>query len=277
MHQLTSREKAGIFLFVLFLFAGIASRSYAQDSLLTFEHLGQPPTMEELLQWKEVFIYEVKFSFFTLGEVRTEIVSDTTFEGEKVWWLRTIITSNSGIPFVGEEENHYNTFLVETDSLPYTRLYWRDNVDEEEFNSERYMFDYENKKVYYSEKDEPVDTLELTERASSGQLVFYYSRLFAGTDKDYRLPVYLEREKGYINGSNTSETEEREYEAFDEPVETYYSEGDADIDGPFGFRGHYKAWYIADDLRIPAEAHAKVWLGNVKVRLIDYKKEKRTK
>lgn len=242
------------------------------DSLLTYEHPDRSPTMAELINWKEVFTYEVKFSFFKLGWVETEIVRDTTHRGEKAWWLRTIITSNSGIPFVGKEENHYNTFLVETDSLPHTVLYWRDNVDEEEYNDERYDFDYENNRVFVWEEDEVVDTMQVTEPSSSGQLVFYYSRLFAGTDKNYRLPVYLEREKGYINGTNSPETSKREYDAFDEPVDTYYSEGDADIDGPFGFRGSYKAWYIADDLRIPAEAHAKVWLGNVKVRLIEYKK-----
>ena len=252
------------------------SYSQAQDSLLTFEHPERPPTMNELLQWKEEFTYEVKFSFFKLGKVKTQIVRDSTYQGQKTWWLRTKIISNPGIPFVGKEENHYNTLMVETDSLPYTKLYWLDNVDEKEFNTERYEFDYDRKKVYYLEDGESVDTLELTEPSSSGQLIFYYSRLFAGTNQDYRLPVYLEQEKGYINGTNSTEIEMREYEAFEDPVKTYFSEGNADIDGPFGFKGKYKAWYIADDLRIPAEAHAKVWLGNVKVRLIDYKKERRT-
>lgn len=231
--------------------------------------------MEELLEWKEVFTYEVKYSFFTLGEVQTEILRDTTYNGDRVWHLRTIITSNSGVPFVGKEENHYNTFFVTTDSLPHTKLYWRDNVDEQEYNDERYHFDYENEKVYISEQSELVDTLEVTEPSTSGQLIFYYGRLFAGIDQDYQLPVYLEREKGYINTRNSTEIEEREYDAFEDPVKTYYSEGNADIDGPFGFSGEFKSWYIADDLRIPAEAHARVWLGNVKVRLTDYKKERR--
>lgn len=261
----------------LFLILAMSSQSQAQDSLLTYDHPNEPPEMEELLKWKEVFTYEVKFGFFRLGEVKTEIVSDTTLQGQKLWWLRTIITSNSRIPFVGEEENHYNTLMVETDSLPYTQFYWRDNVDEDEYKSEQYIFDYENEKVYISENREPVDTLEVTEPSSSGQLVFYYSRLFAGTDKNFRLPVYLEREKGYINGRNSTRIEMREYKAFSDPVKTYYSEGNADIDGPFGFRGKYQSWYVADDLRIPAEAHAKVWLGNVKVKLIDYKKERREK
>ncbi|MEL7835037.1 DUF3108 domain-containing protein [Fodinibius sp. Rm-B-1B1-1] len=247
----------------------------AQDSLLTFEHPDRPPTMQELVEWKEVFTYKVKFGFFKLGEVKTTIIKDTTYNGDKVWWLRTIITSNSGIPFVGEEENHYNTFMVETDSTPYTKLYWRDNVDEDEYESEVYEFDYDNQLVYFSKSGTPVDTLALGEPSSSGQLIFYFSRLFAGTDKDYQLPVYLEGKKGYINGANSTKMEEREYDAFEEPVKTFYSEGDANIDGPFGFKGKYKAWYIADDLRVPAEAHAKVWLGNVKVQLIDYKKERR--
>lgn len=269
-------KKIGLFIIGIVLLVGIQTQANAQDSRLTFEHPERPPTMDELLEWKEVFTYEVKFSFFKLGEVQIEIVRDTTYQGQKMWWLRTIIKSNPGIPFVGKEENHYNTFMVENDSLPYTKLYWTDNVDEDEFNDERYQFDYANKKIYYSQAGTPTDTLELTEPASSGQLIVYYSRLFAGTEKDYNLPVYLEREKGYIHGTNRSEIEERKYKAFDKPVKTYYSEGNADIDGPFGFRGEYKAWYIGDDLRVPAEAHAKVWLGNVKVRLIDYQKEPRT-
>lgn len=262
---------------VISILGGLAfpSAVYAQDSLLTYEHPDRPPTMEELLEWKEVFTYKVKFGFFKLGEVKTTIIRDTTYQGQKIWWLRTVITSNSGIPFVGEEENHYNTYMVETDSTPYTKLYWRDNLDEDEFEAEVYEFDYEKEKVYISENMSPVDTLSLTEPSSSGQLIFYYSRLFAGTNQDYRLPVYLEREKGYIDATNSTKGEMRDYEAFEDPVKTYFSEGDADIDGPFGFRGKFKAWYIADDLRVPAEAHAKVWLGNVKVQLIDYKKERR--
>ncbi|SMO75022.1 DUF3108 domain-containing protein [Fodinibius sediminis] len=246
-----------------------------QSSPPPHEHSGPPPSMQELLKWKEVFTYEVKYSFFKLGKVQTTIVQDTTYDGQQLWWLRTKIISDPSIPFMGEEENHYNTFFVATDSLPHTRLYWRDNVDEDEFNAERYDFDYSRKKVYLSKEGEPEDTLDLTEPSTSGQLIFYYSRLFAGTDKTYSLPVYLEAEKGYIEVRNTQKTEMREYDAFASPVRTYYTDGDADIDGPFGFSGRFKAWYLADDLRIPLEAHAKVWLGNVKVRLIDYKKEPR--
>lgn len=272
---LVQNLRKSIFLLGIVFFAGFTMHATAQNASPTYDHPNHPPDMEELLKWKEVFTYEVKFGFFKLGKVQTQIIQDTTYQGQKVWWLRTKIISNPSIPFVGHEENHYNTFFVETDSLPYTVLYWRDDIDEQEFKAERYQFDYKKQKVYYSEQGKAVDTLAVTEPSSSGQLVFYYSRLFAGTDQPYRLPVYLEDEKGYINGRNTTKTEMRKYDAFDDPVKTYFSEGDADIDGPFGFKGQYKAWYLADDLRVPVEAHAKVWLGNVKVKLIDYKKERR--
>lgn len=268
-------SKVVIYIFCGFLVFISAPRTQAQDSLLTFDQPDHPPTMEELLEWKEVFTYKVKFGFFKLGEIKTTIIRDATFQGQKIWWLRTVITSNSGLPFMGEEENHYNTFMVKTDSTPYTKLYWRDDVDEEEFEAEVYEFDYQNEKVYVSEDGLSVDTLSLSVPSSSGQLVFYYSRLFAGTGRNYCLPVYLERKKGYISAKNSTETEMRKYDAFEDRVKTYFSEGNANINGPFGFSGKYKAWYIADNLRVPAEAHAKVWLGNVKVQLIDYKKERR--
>lgn len=260
---------------LFFLLPAATGVLQAQDLSIGPEPENNPPELSDILQWKEVLTYEVRYSFFKLGEVRTEVVRDTLHDGRRVWWLRSIIRSNSSIPFVGREENHYNSFIVAGDSMPYTELYWRDNVDEEEFNDSRYDFDYEAGKVYVTEMGEEPDTLELDEPSSSGQLILLYSRLFAGSNRSYRLPVYLEREKGEILGYNSRRTTMREYEAFEGPVEVFHSEGDADVNGPFGFRGKFEAWFRDDPLRVPVEAHVKVWLGNVKVRLIDYQKVKR--
>ncbi|MCW9705826.1 DUF3108 domain-containing protein [Fodinibius salsisoli] len=262
-------------LLILVFTVGVWRSAHAQRGPVTYEHPESPPTMQELLKWKELLTYEVKYSLFKLGEVQTEVIRDTTYQGEHLWWLRSKIISDPSVPFVGREENHYNTLFVATDSLPHTRLYWRDNVDEDEYNAERYDFDYEAGKVYLSRAGEPEDTLDLEGPSTSGQLILLYGRLFAGSVQPYQLPVYIEGEKGLIDVKNTRKSEMREYEAFEHPIKTYYSEGDANIDGPFGFSGEFKAWYMADDLRVPLETHAKVWLGNVKVRLIDYQKVKR--
>lgn len=234
-----------------------------------------PPTTSEILKWHEVFTYEVRYSFFKLGQVKVEVVGDTLYNGGKSWYIRTIITSNSGIPFVGREENWYNSIFVESDSLPKAQLYWRDDVDDKKFSDIRYEFDLEANKVYAREEDGRQDTLDLKPYGSSGQMSFLIGRLFAGTETTFQIPLYISLEEGYLTVLNTTRTEERKYKAFDEPVLTYYGEGETSIEGPFGFRGDFKSWYLADSLRVPLEAHVKVWLGNVRVKLIDYHKELR--
>ncbi len=244
----------------------------AQDALINFSDAIHPPADTELMRWHEVFTYEVRYSIFKLGEVKVEVVRDTVYQGKKGWHLRTIITSSPGIPFVGREENHYNSIFELTEDLPHTLVYWTDNVDEGKYDESRYRYDYERNKVFAREEEE-ADTLDLEEPASSGQLIFIISRLYAGTNETFKIPIFLNLEKGYIEVANSTEKEEREYAAFPEPVETYYSEGSSTIEGPFGFRGDFKSWYLADNLRVPLEAHVRVWLGNVRIKLIDYKKE----
>lgn len=252
-----------------------AAPAVAQDNSSPFADREQPPTAGELLKWHEIFTYEVRYSFFKLGEVKVEIVADTLLNGSKSWHLRSIITSNSGIPFVGEEENHYNSLFSVNNDAFQVQKFWTDNVDEEEYKDSEYIFDRQQQKVYAYEMDQPRDTLALEEPASSGHIIFYMGRLTAGTDSVLKMPIYLNSEKKYMTITHTTKTEMREYDAFSEEVETYYSKGKTDIDGPFGFSGEFESWYLTDDLRVPVEARVKVWLGNAKIRLIEYKKELR--
>lgn len=232
-----------------------------------------PPTADELLKWHEVFTYEVRYSFFKLGEVDVEIVSDTLYNGKQSWVLRTIIRSNPGIPFVGREENHYQSVFYSEGNSFNVQEFWSDNVDENEYKISQYIFDRSRQKVYAYDKNHPRDTLALEEPASSGHITFLMSRLTAGTDTVVQVPVYLNREKKYLTATHTTKTEMREYEAFPGEIETYYTTGETNIDGPFGFSGEFEAWYRTDDLRVPVEARVKVWLGKAKIRLIEYKKE----
>lgn len=232
------------------------------------------PTAQELLQWREVLTYKVTYSFFTIGQVKM-VMEDTLYQGEPAWKLSGIITSNPGIPFVGKEENHYNIIFQVDAGEPRELVYWKDDVDDENLSEDRYIYNYDQEKVYAFKEGEAIDTLDLETPATSGPLIYFFSRLRAGQQVNSRLFIYLDEQKGTIDMKYTREQEKREYEAFDEPVNAFFAEGNADIDGPFGFSGNFKAWFADDELRIPLEAHVKVWLGNAKVRLIDYKKELR--
>lgn len=247
----------------------------AQPDQLLYEREGAMPEMDQMLEWYEVFTYEVKYGFVKLGEVRVELIGDTLYNDTDAWNFKGIIRSGKGVPFVGEEENHYSSIFENHDSFPRELVYWKDDLDENKMDEERFEYDRDNGEVVYFLEGEPCDTLELEDPATSGPLYFYFSRLFAGGDTTTTVNMYLDDERGTIETDNTNERETRSYDAFDEEVEAFYSEGDADVNGPFGFKGRFKAWFATDDLRTPLEAHVKVWLGNVKIRLIDYERKSR--
>lgn len=234
-----------------------------------------PPDMEELFSVKETFRYEVKYGFLRLGWVHVRLLSDTLYQDQERKHILTEIESNGSIPFVGDELDQFHSlFYVNEEGVPVESKYWKDNVDEEEYEEIVYWFDRDQGKVYYKEEDDTRDTLALEDPATSGHLIFYFSRLFAGSKQNFKLPVYVTKKKGYIYAENSLEKEERKYEPFDGPIMAYKLNGSTEnIEGPFGFSGDFRAWFLDDDLRVPLEARVKVFWGNVIVRIIDYTRE----
>lgn len=255
---------------VFFLFSAVAFGQHPFPSDST-----EPPNMEELFSVKETFKYEVKYGFIKLGWVTVCLYEDSLYQDQWRKHLVTVIESNSAIPFMGKELDEFHSlFYVNEDGFPVEVKYWKDNIDEQEFQEIQYWFDRDRDIVYYIEEDNTRDTLALEDPATSGHLIFYFSRLFAGSDEDFTLPVYVTKKKGYIYAENSTKTEERNYEPFDGPIQAYQLNGRTkDIEGPFGFSGEFRAWFLDDDLRVPLEARVKVLWGNVIVRMIDYKRE----
>lgn len=233
------------------------------------------PTLQELYQYKETFKYEVKYGFLKLGWVEVTLLPDTMYQGKVHKHLHTIIRSNPKIPLVGNEIDHYHSLFYENeDGLPVTTIYWKDNIDENIYEDIVYQFDREAGKVYYKEEDNTRDTLDLEEPATAGHVIFFFSRLFAGSDQPSTLKVYVGKKKGAIHFQNPTEVETRKYAAFDKPVQTYLTRGTTEnIAGPFGFSGDFRAWFLNDELRVPLEARVKVFLGNAIIKLIEYTRE----
>lgn len=259
----------GVQTIILIFFLNISPLN--AQSLLTYDR-DEPPTMEMLLEAREVFEYEVSYGFFTLGWVDVELRPDTTYNEKEVYHLRTTIRSNRRVPFVGTRIVNYENLFSYNRFFPYSYVFWRDDIHDEEYEVVKVEFDRDHDEVRFYEKGEFQNSLDLVEPSSGGDLIFYYSRLFAGLEDPYRKPAFIEGEMGMVAASSSPKTEMRKYDAFENPIETYLSEGSADVDGPFGFRGDFKSWFSTDDLRVPVEAHVRVIFGNVKVRLISYER-----
>ncbi|CAI8320144.1 MAG: DUF3108 domain-containing protein [Rhodothermaeota bacterium MED-G12] len=232
------------------------------------------PSVPDILSAGEWFRYEVSYGFFTLGWVEVSILPDTVYNGRVHNHLLTRMISNDRLPLIGYELDEFHTlFYVNEEGLPVSSLFWKDNVDEEEWDEIVYRFDRDNEQVFYKEEDETTGELSLVEPATAGHIVFVYSRLFAGGGANTELPVYVSKQLGYLDFDHSSATEMRAYEVFEEPIATYKTNGrTVDIVGPFGFSGRFVAFFGQDDLRIPLEARVKMFLGSAVVKLIEYRK-----
>mgnify|MGYP005857251433 FL=1 len=246
--------------------------SFAQqdNSLLPTLEEDRPPTIEELMNYDERLKYRIKYSFFTVGWVDVFISRDSLIDGRKAWLLRSRVIANSSIPFVKKDTTLFSSWMVENDTAFYSHKFWYDDVDDKVYKSDEYIFDRQAQKVYLKHKEQPTDTLKLHEPASSGHIMYYFTRLFAGTTQHFEAPIYVDEGLGKIIMDFTTQNDRREYEAFEHKITTYIARGTSTITGPFGLNGDFEAWFATDRLRIPVETHLNVFLGNVKVQLIEY-------
>lgn len=251
---------------------GLWTESYSATEHENDPNAG-PPGIEDLKNLDERFTYEVRYGFFRIGNVHVYLKADTVYRGSPVKHLVTEMVSNRSLPLVGYKEAHYHNYIAYNDTIPYGYRFWQNSLHRDMM--ERYVFDYDYEagKVFSYEEGEPVDTLALDRPADSGPSIMYYSRLHAGTETFRTYPIYIDHQRSEIEMNFTSRRESYESDAFpDEEFSAYYLEGNADFEGPFGFSGRFEAYFKDDKYRIPLEARVSVWLGSVRVRLVEYER-----
>ncbi|MDZ7756185.1 hypothetical protein [Rhodohalobacter sp.] len=91
--------------------------------------------MEDLFSVKETFRYEVKYGLFKLGWVNVAAARVIRlYQDQERKHILTEIESNPSIPFVGNELDQFHSlFYVNEEGLPVEVKYWKDNVDENEY------------------------------------------------------------------------------------------------------------------------------------------------
>lgn len=266
----------GMFLFPV---AGLSQSLSAESPVLHPKDLGifdeaiQPaPSLSDVISLNEEFLYHVSYGFFHLGEVRVMLNKDTVYNGKPAMLFENRMKANASLPFVGYKEEHFKSFLTWDGSTLREEYFFVNDLDDEIEKKYEYFFDYEAQKVFTREEGLPKDTLALKEGASGGDIIFMISRPYAKEGGNYFMPVYVNFKQGPLTAQTKKLGEKRSYKAFTEPISTIRSEGVANFEGPFGFSGKFISWFANDSTRIPLEAHAKVWIGNVKVRLERYRR-----
>src|SRR5690625_7909189 len=108
--------------------------------------------------------------------------------------------TNNRVPFIGRSLVHYENFFQFNEKWPYSLLFWRHDIHDDEPDRVRIEFGRESSQVHFYERSEYMESLDLIEPASGGDSIFYYARTVAGREKSYRMAGYSGNEMGYGEG-----------------------------------------------------------------------------
>jgi hypothetical protein len=163
---MSSRAKIyglGVSLILVLSFLGIQARSIQNE--LNTENIEESARLNRLVGLRERLTYEAYYGFMKLGEAVVEQYRDTTYKGQRRRILRTKVTSNPKLLFVGYKEEHFNSIIANNDSTVYDLYYWKDDVAGKKKKVEEYEYDYRNGRVIARKPKSKTDTLRQIGRA----------------------------------------------------------------------------------------------------------------
>ena len=233
------------------------------------------------IQVGEELIYEVKYLFFKLGQIRFKVVDKFIENGIEFYKVRVNVDSYS-VPFI----DIHASFEAIFDSRFVARRYYSELNERKYYQSVKYWFSknlsaYIVEKNYqnfeYNTKGQRIDTVKVLTMYCDGPSLFYYARANFKQSKTMVVPTFVEGVKGItiINfGKNKTKIK---IDALDKPIDAYEIDGKASYIGFFGLTGDFTGWISADERAIPLKGKVKVLVGSVIVELKSWNNIKETK
>jgi len=230
---------------------------------------GVPP--DHVFVEGEELVYNVRYGFIDLGQVRIRTVRADRAGGSLVYEGKGIIDSYPKVPFV----DLHAVYESRIDSAVYSRGFVGRQKDNGRWDVARYTFDYPAGRVLIATgvDDSTVakrDTLEVRTPYQDGLSLFYYARakLFSGATVN--VPTIIKEQKVNTTINFRAEHASVDLDAVDYPVDVVRFDGNMDFVGIFGLTGAFEGWFSNDDARVPIQAKMKVLIGSVTVELMKW-------
>jgi hypothetical protein len=230
-------------------------------------------TMPAMYQPGEELTYNVRFSFIDLGQIKITTVREVSGGGYRGVLTTANIASYKSIPFVSAQA----VFESVVDSGSFSRSFLGRSREGDDWSFSRYTFLYDRGigLLEIGTNDTVVarrDTLALTTKVQDGLSLFYFARehLFAGTP--LTVPTIIREKKAQTTIDFRTERESVEIDAVEYPIDTQHFVGNADFVGFYGLTGSFEGWFSNDAARVPIMAKMQVFIGNVTIELIKWKR-----
>ena len=231
----------------------------------------QPPPPNRVFVEGEELVYNVRYGFFDLGQVRIKVLGSVRNGSSLAYDGKGYIDSYPKVPFV-DLHAVYESLI---DSGMFSRRFVGKQKDNGQWDVSRYFFDYPGKRVLIEVGDHDSvivkrDTLSIGTEYHDGLSLFYFARAKLFSGEKLNIPTLIKEQKvsTYIDfkGDHTSV----DLDAVNYPVDVVRFEGNMDFVGIYGLTGGFEGWVSNDDARVPILAKMKVIIGSVTVELMKW-------
>jgi hypothetical protein len=221
----------------------------------------------------EELVYNVRYTFINLGQVRIKTVSRTNLDGHQSVFTRAFIDSYKGVPFV----DLHAVFESAIDTACFSRYFMGKVKQDAVWDFSRYHFEYDRNRVIMERGQQDtvvskMDTTDINGPYQDGLSLFFYARSLLFSGKAVVVPTLIKEQKSATHIDFGSTSTSAEIDAVDYPIDVVHFDGKMDFVGIFGLTGGFEGWFSNDNARVPILAKMKVLIGSVTIELMEWKR-----
>jgi hypothetical protein len=221
----------------------------------------------------EELVYNVRYGFIDLGQVRIRTIATEPVGEITTYRTKAYIDSYAAVPFV----DLHAIFESWIDPGMFSRKFVGKAKDGKKWDYARYAFDYPHERVLIESgtRDtivEKRDTLAVTGHTQDGLSLFFYARDQLRSSGKQNIPCVVTEKNVNTLIDFTGERSSVEVDAIEYPVDVIAFAGTAEFVGIFGLTGDFEGWFSSDDARVPIMARMEVILGSITIELMEWKR-----
>lgn len=216
----------------------------------------------------EELTYEVSYSFIKIGQIKIKIheVNDKSLRAS------ADIESYPGLPFKGLKEKIESTISTDGYSQKFKALHL--GYDPPRFTE--HLFDYKNDSVKVRKgiitpyKITTDSSRKIDSKLQDGLSLLYYARLNSGNVSSDTIDCFINEKIVNTMIEFTDDVELVEIMKVEYPIDCVELSGYSDFVGLYGLTGDFYGWFSNDSYSIPIVARLNVFIGSVKIELIEW-------
>jgi len=228
-----------------------------------------------IMQPGEELEYEVSFFNIKLGKIKIVTEQIIDYCGNQVYRAKSFMESYTGIPFV-DLKAFYSSWIDTTISFSH-RFEGSLKLDADRWAFQKILFNYDENLIYNEKYEDKVLieklTTPTTRKINDGLSLFFLARQYTNMKRSVKVPTLMDTKIGTTYLNFHGKKENVQIPAIKYPVKTIYFDGRADWEGVYGLSGKFEGWFSDDDARVPIRAKMNVYVGNVVIELIRWKRE----